>query len=142
MPLRELSFDHIHLVSENPREAATWYVNVFDAEVVAEYELREAPQINVQLAGMTLLIRGRRPGEEPIFPTPMKHFDRYSSHDVWGTDHFGLAYHGDLRSFCDEIKQRGATLTVEPWEFSPGALICYVGAPDGVSIEVVEAKRK
>ena len=68
MPLRELSFDHIHLVSENPREAATWYVNVFDAEVVAEYELREAPQINVQLAGMTLLIRGRRPGEVPILP--------------------------------------------------------------------------
>lgn len=140
MSSQGLSFDHIHLVSENPHAAATWYVDVFNAEIAAEYELRNAPQINVQMGGMTLLIRGQRPGEEPTSPTPMKHFDRYSSHDVWGTDHFGFSYHGDLAAFCEEIKQRGATLMVEPWEFSPGSLICYVSAPDGVSIEVVEAK--
>ena len=141
MSSHELFFQHIHLVSENPRAAADWYVNIFDGDIVSEYDLREAPQINVQVGGMTLLIRGRRPGEKPQLPGPMKHFDRYSSHDVWGVDHFGFAYHGDLRSFCEVAKQRGATFSVDPWEFSPGALICYLSAPDGVSIEVVEANR-
>ena len=141
MSSHELFFHHIHLVSESPRAAADWYVKIFGGDIVAEHELREAPQINVQVGGITLLIRGRRPGETPQLPDPMKHFDRYSSHDVWGVDHFGFAYHGDLRSFCEVAKQRGATFSVDPWEFSPGALICYLSAPDGVSIEVVEAKR-
>jgi hypothetical protein len=29
-------------------------------------------------------------------------------------------------------------MAVEPWEFKPGLLLCYVAAPDGVSIEIVQ----
>ena len=134
------SFDHIHLISEDAAAAARWYVDIFGAAIVAEFELRGAPQIAVRLAGMTLLIRGRRPGEDPAAPRPIRHFEAYSSHDEWGADHFGFKYHGDLKAFCEEIRARGASFSVEPWEFSPGSLICYVAAPDGVSIELVEAK--
>jgi len=28
---------------------------------------------------------------------------------------------------------------VEPWEFKPGLVLCYVAAPDGVSIEIVQS---
>lgn len=135
-----LSFDHIHLISENPKEAAAWYERILGGQIVADYELRGAPQINVQVGGMQVIIRGRRPGETPVSTRPMRDFADYSSHDEWGTDHFGYTYHGDLKAFCEEIRGKGATLAVEPWEFSPGALICYVAAPDGVSIELVQAR--
>lgn len=139
-----LSFDHIHLISEDPKAAAAWYENVLGGQIVAEYELRSAPQINVAFGGMQILIRGRRPGEAPVSTRPMADFDtdaaRYASHNEWGTDHFGFTYSGDLKAFCEEIRAKGATFSVEPWEFSPGGLLCYVAAPDGVSIELVQAR--
>ena len=135
-----LSFDHIHLISEDPKATATWYEEILGGEIVADYELRGAPQINVRVGGMQVIIRGRRPGESPVSTRPMQDFADYSSHDEWGTDHFGYTYHGDLNAFCEEIRGKGATLAVEPWEFSPGSLICYVAAPDGVSIELVQAR--
>ena len=30
-------------------------------------------------------------------------------------------------------------MAVEPWEFKPGLMLCYIAAPDGVSIEIVQA---
>ena len=140
MSTGSFTFDHVHLVSRDPKAAAKWYEDVFGAEIVAEYELRDAPQINVKVGGMALLIRGRRPGEAPGTPTPMQDFDDYSSHNEWGTDHFGFTYHGDLNALCEQMKAKGATFVVEPWEFNPGSLLCYVSAPDGVSIEIVQGK--
>lgn len=70
----------------------------------------------------------------------MRHFDGgYSSHDGWGTDHFGFTYRGDLRAFCAELKRKGGRMAVEPWEFKPGLVLCYVAAPDGVSIELIQS---
>ena len=57
-----LSFDHIHLISEDPKATAAWYENILGGRIVADYELRSAPQINVQVGGMQVIIRGRRPG--------------------------------------------------------------------------------
>ena len=136
----EMKFDHVHLISADPKEAAQWYVDVFGAEIAGDYELRNAPQITVRLGGMALLIRGQRPGESPSTPKPMEDFDDYSSHNEWGTDHFGFTYMGDLMSLVSDMKSKGATFVVEPWEFNPGSLICYVSAPDGVSIEIVQGK--
>jgi catechol 2,3-dioxygenase-like lactoylglutathione lyase family enzyme len=68
----------------------------------------------------------------------MRHFEGYSSHDEWGTDHFGFTYRGDLRAFCAELKRKGVRMAVEPWEFKPGMVLCYVAAPDGVSIELIQ----
>ena len=140
MSANNLVFDHIHLVSKDPLATAQWYENVLGGEIKGSHELRSAPQINVAIGGATLLIRGQRPGEDPTSPSPMRDFEDYSSHDVWGTDHFGFAYRGDLKALCERIKERGGTIEVEPWEFTPGSLICYVAAPDGVSIEIVQAR--
>ena len=134
-----IAFDHIHLISRDARAAADWYREMFGGEIVAEQHLRGAPQIDVRVSDMTIVIRGQRPGEEPATTRPMRHFDGYSSHDEWGTDHFGFTYRGDLRAFCDELKRKGVRMAVEPWEFKPGMVLCYVAAPDGVSIELIQA---
>ena len=48
---------------------------------------------------------------------------------------------GDLRAFCAELKRKGVRMAVEPWEFKPGMVLCYVAAPDGVSIELIQVNR-
>ena len=134
-----LGFDHIHLISRDPKAAADWYRDMFGGKVTAVQEnLRGAPQLDVRVGGMTVVIRGQRPGEHPAEAKPMRAFDGYSSHDGWGTDHFGFTYRGDLRAFCTELKRKGACMAVEPLEFKPGLVLCYVAAPDGVSIELIQ----
>lgn len=134
-----LAFDHVHLISRDPKAAAEWYRSMFGGEITAVQEdLRGAPQIDVRIGGMTVVIRGHRPGETPADARPMRAFDGYSSHDGWGTDHFGFTYRGDLTAFCTELKEKGVRMAVEPWEFKPGMVLCYVAAPDGVSIELIQ----
>lgn len=134
-----LAIDHIHLISRDAHAAAKWYCDIFGGEITAvQPDLRGAPQIDVKVNNLTLLIRGQRTGEAPDSTKPMQHFEAYSSHEEWGIDHFGFTYRGDLRAFCDALKKKGVRMAVEPWEFKPGLVLCYVAAPDGVSIEIVQ----
>lgn len=136
-----IGFDHIHLISRDPHATAKWYAEMFGGEIsVVQEDLRGAPQIDVRIGGMTVVVRGQRPGEQPAATKPMRDFDGFSSHDEWGTDHFGFTYRGDLRAFCDQLKSKGVKMAVEPWEFKPGMVLCYVAAPDGVSIELIQTR--
>ena len=56
-------FDHIHIIGENPKASADWYVEMFGATIAADTFARGSPQIFVDLGGMTILIRGRRPAK-------------------------------------------------------------------------------
>jgi hypothetical protein len=47
-------------------------------------QTRGAPQIFVDLGGMTILIRGQRPGEDPAAGRPIRQYADFSSHDAWG----------------------------------------------------------
>jgi catechol 2,3-dioxygenase-like lactoylglutathione lyase family enzyme len=130
-------FDHVHIISEDPHASAQWYVDMFGAEIAKDAVSRGAPQIFVALGGMTIIIRGKRPGENPSPPEPIRPYSDYASHNEWGTDHFGFLYAGDLRAFCDELRAKGATFPVELKDGPNGSLLCYVSAPDGVSIELM-----
>ena len=137
----EIIFDHIHIISEDPASAADWYVKVLGGRITGNSQTRGAPQISVAFRGVNLLIRGRRPGEQPDRPNALQHYVDYISHNEWGTDHFGFSVLGDLDAFCDRLKKKRATFSVEPHDFVPGARIAYLEAPDGVSIELVQARR-
>jgi len=131
-------FDHIHIISENPKASAAWYVEMFGATIAADTVARGAPQIFVELGGMTILIRGRRPGEDPAPARPIRSYADFSSHNAWGTDHFGFMYKGDLTAFYNALLAKGATFPVELKQGVNGSLLCYVAAPDGVSIELMQ----
>lgn len=131
-------FDHVHIISENPHTSAQWYVEMFGATIAADTMARGAPQIFVEIGGMTILIRGRRPGEQPAPTRPIKPFADFSSHDAWGTDHFGFMYQGDLEAFCEELRGKGVAFPVPLKRGVGGSLLCYVAAPDGVSIELMQ----
>jgi catechol 2,3-dioxygenase-like lactoylglutathione lyase family enzyme len=133
-----LEFDHVHIISENPRASAEWYVEMFGATIAKDTVARGAPQIFVDLGGMTILIRGRRPGEMPAPARPVRQYADFSSHNTWGTDHFGFRYRGDLTTFHAELAAKGASFPVELKRGVGGSLLCYVAAPDGVSIELMQ----
>jgi catechol 2,3-dioxygenase-like lactoylglutathione lyase family enzyme len=132
-------FDHVHIISEDPQASAKWYVDMFGATIAANTVARGAPQIFVELGGMTILIRGRRPGEEPAPARPIRPYADFSSHNGWGTDHFGFMYEGDLGALCAELRAKGVSLPVELKRGVNGSLLCYVAAPDGVSIELMQS---
>lgn len=135
-----IRFDHIRIVSRDPQAAADWYVEMLDGTISQSYELRGAPQICVEFDGAAILIRGQRPGEQPAAPAPIRSFADYTSHDRWGTDHFGFTVTGDFAAFCEGLRQKGATFSVAPHEFLPGSPIAYLAAPDGVTVELVAGK--
>jgi len=131
-------FDHVHIISKDPHGSANWYVEMLGATIVADTVARGAPQIFVELGGMTILIRGQRPGEAPAAAKPIRQYADFSSHDAWGTDHFGFLYQGDLEAFCNELREKGVSFPVALKKGVGGSLLCYVAAPDGVSIELMQ----
>lgn len=134
-----LQWDHVHLISADAPAAAAWYRDMLGGEITSvQASLRGAPQIDVRLGGQTLVIRGIRPGEQPAVARPLEHFGDFSSHNARGIDHFGLTYRGDLRAFCETLRQKGVRMAIEPWEFKPGVVLCYLAAPDGVSVELIQ----
>ena len=133
-------FDHIHIISEDPESAAAWYVKMLGGKVAGQFQVRGAIQIAVAFEGVNLLIRGRRPGEDPGHKNKLQQFKDYVSHDRWGTDHFGFRIYGDLDDYCRRLEKKGAAFSVRPYDFAPGTRIAYIEAPDNVSIELVQAR--
>ena len=56
----------------------------------------------------------------------------------WGLDHIGFVISGDFDAYCDNLKSKGVSFTMEPINFSPQTRIAFIEAPDGVSIELVQ----
>jgi catechol 2,3-dioxygenase-like lactoylglutathione lyase family enzyme len=123
-------FDHVHLVSKDPKSTADWYEEKLGGRVVNSSEVRGAPSIVVSFKGATIIIRGRRPGEQVKEKNGIE----------WGTDHFGFRVEGDFDGFCGDLKKNGVKFTVDPMDFGPTARIAFIEAPDGVSIELVHRK--
>jgi catechol 2,3-dioxygenase-like lactoylglutathione lyase family enzyme len=125
-----LIFDHVHLISENPQKAADWYADKLGGTIVLCQEVLGAPQCYVAFNEMTVIIRGRRPGEEPLKKNSLQ----------WGNDHFGFQVPGDFDRFCDDLKKKGVKFTVDPKDLSPKLRIAFLEAPDGVTLELLQKK--
>ena len=123
-------FDHVHLISKDPHRTASWYVEKLGGKVVSSKEVLGAPQIYVALMGAVIIVRGQRPGEQPITKQGLH----------WGTDHFGFRVNGDFDMYCNNLKANGVKFIVEPRDFSPTIRIAFIEAPDGVSIELLLKK--
>lgn len=128
MPAHPLSFDHVHLVSTAPQQTANWYAEKLAGTIVANHEVRGAPQIYVELGNAMVIIRGERTGEQVGGKQGLE----------WGVDHFGFGVAGDFDAYCDNLKAAGVAFTLEPTNFNPTTRIAFIQAPDGVSIELLQ----
>lgn len=123
-------FDHVHLISEDPRSAAEWYADKLGGRIIGSAEIRGAPQVIVAFEGATIIVRGQRTGEEAAGKPGLE----------WGTDHFGFSVKGDFDGFCDDLKKNGVAFTLDPVDFTPTVRIAFIDAPDNVSIELLQRK--
>lgn len=128
MPDDEIVFDHIHLISEDPQATASWYEEKLGGKITDRLEIRGTTQFVVTFSGVTILIRGRRAGEESC-----------GNKDVpWNTNHFGFHVNGDFDGFCDKLRNKGVSFTLDPVDFRPQVRIAFIEAPDGMTVELLQ----
>ena len=125
-----LTFDHVHLLSQDPITAAKWYAEKLGGEIMATTEVRGAPQVLVRFQGATIIIRGQRTGESAGDKSGLQ----------WGVDHFGFQVSSDFDGYCDRLRRNGVAFSLDPVDFGPDLRIAFIQAPDGVSIELLHRK--
>ena len=125
----DFSFDHIHVFCSDLAETERWFTEGLGAEVAGRPESRGVPSVRLKLGGANVYLRPAREDESLVPPGP-QHF---------GTDHFGLRV-VDVDATVAELRKRGVFIEVEPWDFSPGSRIAFIKGPDGVRIELVQAR--
>lgn len=131
MPNASLTFDHVHVISQDPHASAGWYVDKLGGEVVRTAEILGAPQIYVSFGGGAMVIvRGERPAESAGDKPSLQ----------WGVDHFGMRVKGDYDGFCAGLRSQGVEFLMEPTVMNPTTRIAFIQAPDGVSVELLERK--
>ena len=123
-------FDHVHLISPDPRAAAAWYVEKLGGREQSSIEVLGAPQIYIELAGTGVIIRGQRTGEKVEEKNGLK----------WGLDHFGLRVEGDFDAYCARLKEKGVKFIIDPRDFNPTTRIAFIEDPDGVQIELLQRR--
>jgi catechol 2,3-dioxygenase-like lactoylglutathione lyase family enzyme len=58
-----------------------------------------------------------------------------------GLDHFGLSVSG-IDALAADLKKKGVEFTREPTTVRPGVRVCFIRAPEGVSIELLDRSAK
>jgi lactoylglutathione lyase len=125
------NWDHIHLRTTNPDAMAQWFEKMLGAEVVRTMQ-EGKPRIDLKLGGANIFIAPVAAGDgtkaAPTIP-------------YRGLDHFGLAVSG-IDAIAADLKSKGVEFTKEPTTVRPGVRICFIRAPEGVSIELLDRSAK
>ena len=125
-----LSFDHVHVISKQPKDTADWYADRLGGTITKSATVKDAPQIYVSFGEAFIIVRGQRPGESAKDKTNFE----------WGADHFGFNVQGDFDVFCAGLRAKGVTFSMEPTVINPSTRIAFIDAPDGMSIELLSRK--
>jgi len=129
--------DHIHVYCSDPDDSVRFYAKVFEAQTLGTALGSDGGiRYFLRLGGLTLVLAPYPQGAEPRIPVVYR--DGIYQHG-YGVGHFGLHVE-NVDESVEAVRQRGAKILAEPKEF-PGARFAYVGAPDGVIIELLEHRQ-
>jgi catechol 2,3-dioxygenase-like lactoylglutathione lyase family enzyme len=126
-------YDHVHLISPNPVQAAEFYENAFGATRVAVGQYPEGgTRVELHLEGTRLLIRT---------PVDTSGNAEDAPGTRYGLEHFGIRT-DDIESAVADLKAKGVKF-IQDIKLSPatGSRIAFVMAPDNVMIELVQPAR-
>ena len=125
--MAKYTWDHIHLRTTNPAAMAQWFEQKLGAEVVRTKQ-QGKERIDLKLGGANIFIAPVADGDgthsAPTIP-------------YRGLDHFGLSVTG-IDAIAADLKAKGVEFTKEPTTVRPGVRICFIRAPEGVSIELLD----
>jgi catechol 2,3-dioxygenase-like lactoylglutathione lyase family enzyme len=120
-------WEHIHLKSPNPEETARWYQDMLGAEIIRTPQADGSTRIDLNLSGQKVFLAPVDPAK--VGPAPTMPY--------LGLDHFGLTV-DDVDAAVAELKGKGVKFTMEPTTIRPGVRICFLTAPQNVSIELIQ----
>ena len=120
------TYDHIHLLSQEPMETARYFNEMFGARIVESTQSDGNPRVDLDLNGLDIFIARCAADTKPS-----------ADHPHQGLDHFGLRVE-NLDDAAAELRAKGAEFTSEPHEIRPGVKIAFVVAPGNVRIEILE----
>jgi catechol 2,3-dioxygenase-like lactoylglutathione lyase family enzyme len=125
------TWDHIHLRTADPEAMAKWFEAKLGAEVIRTQQ-EGKPRIDLKLGGANIFIAPVASGDgtnaAPSIP-------------YRGLDHFGLSVNG-IDALAADLKAKGVEFTREPTTVRPGVRVCFIRAPEGVSIELLDRNIK
>ncbi len=129
--MTQITWDHIHLRTTDPEGMAKWFEAMLGAEVRRSMQDGK-PRIDLKLGGANIFVAPVAAGDgvnaAPTIP-------------YRGLDHFGLAVSG-IDAIAADLKKKGVEFTKEPTTARPGVRICFIKAPEGVSIELLDRDAK
>ena len=127
--MASITWDHIHLRTTDPEAMAKWFEKMLGAQILRSMQ-EGKPRIDLKLGGANIFIAPVSTGDgtnsAPTIP-------------YRGLDHFGLAV-TEIDAIAADLKAKGVEFTKEPTTVRPGVRICFIRAPEGVSIELLERK--
>jgi len=121
------TWDHVHLRTPDPEATAQWFERMLGAEVLRSTQ-QGRRRIDLKLGGANIFIAPVAAGEG-VNPPPTTPYQ--------GLDHFGLLVSG-IDAVAAELKAKGVEFTKEPTTVRPGVRVCFIRAPEGVSIELLD----
>lgn len=127
MPLT-YHFDHLHLLSRDPKATAQYYQKMFDAKVIETVQPDGSHRIDLDLNGLTIFI---------LRVSPIENLPANPPGPYLGLDHFGFRVN-NMDEAVTELKRRGGEFTMEPRTIRPGVKIAFVRGPENVRIELAE----
>ena len=131
-------FDHVHIIARDPHASARWYVEKLGATIAADTLVRGAPQIFVALGGITILIRGKRPGRRRSIHGRSSPSPTFRAMTSGVPTTLASCTRVILRPSVKKLRAKGVALPVPLKKGVNGALLCYIAAPDNVSIELMQ----
>lgn len=128
--MASFTWDHIHLRTTDPEAMVAWFEKMLGAEVIRTMQ-QGASRVDLKLGGADIFIMPVKDGDGThAAPTIPYH----------GLDHFGLAVTG-IDAIAADLKAKGAEFTMEPTTVRPGIRVCFLRAPEGVSVELLERSK-
>jgi catechol 2,3-dioxygenase-like lactoylglutathione lyase family enzyme len=132
--MKILRLDHIHIYSEDPAGSVRFYETCFGAQAIGRTRTSHGGAMHfLRLGGLALVLAPYPPHARPGMPST--YADGACQPSI-GIAHFGLQV-DDLPDAVATVRRRGATILSEPREHA-GLRFAYVGAPDGVVIELLQ----
>ena len=120
------TYDHIHLLSQEPMETARYFNRMFGARIVESVQSDGQTRVDLDLNGLDIFIARCQADTTPS-----------AAHPHQGLDHFGLRVE-NLDEAAADLRAKGAEFTSEPHEIRPGVKIAFVVAPGNIRVELLE----
>lgn len=121
-------FHHVHIKSKKPKMTARWWVDMFGATIVPEFEFGSMLFTPVELDGIRINITGHsgEDVERMSEPQPIPY---------WGLEHFGVEV-DDMDAILARFEEQGFKIYMRR-PGPEGYEIAFVDAPDGVVLELL-----